>query len=285
MPEVPSLSEPSAYTIERTRTSAEHIARYAALLTEVFPSASHFTEAYLRWQYVDNPDGKVIGFDALAGAQLAAHYVTIPMVARMSGRDVRGVLSLNTATHPAHQGKGLFTRLAAATYDAARQEGCEFVVGVANQNSTPGFLRKLGFSLVSPLDVRVGLGGPARSSISPGFERAWSADAMLWRLSNPSATYRCAGGRVFADAGMPGIRMITSTRAFPGRKAGAGFLVAHPISAWIGLAPRLHWNGIALTVPSKLRPSPLNFIFKSLGDLSAPSGDDTLFEALDFDAY
>ena len=117
------------------------IACVGDLLRAVFPEALHFTNEVIRWQYLDNPEGKAVGFNAWAGDVLAGHYVTIPLRARVHGKEERGLLSLNTATHADHRGKGLFTRLAQATYDRAASEGYGFVVGVANANSTHGLCR------------------------------------------------------------------------------------------------------------------------------------------------
>lgn len=275
-----------SYRLTRTGTTAERIATYAALLSAVFPGTHRFDPSYLHWQYVENPDGEVVGFDALSGDELAAHYVTIPVSAVYKGEMIKGVLSLNTATHPNHQGKGLFTRLASQTYDLAQSLGYKFVIGVANQNSTPGFLRKLGFDLVSPLDVRFGLGAPSDSEIEPEFQRHWSAEAFAWRLSNPSTTYRVRNSRIFADSGHLGIRMLLASRPIAeARGEQDGFFATHPVTAWVGLKPAFAWEGLGFPLPGALRPSPLNFIFKSLSDLPCPSADRTLFEAIDFDAY
>jgi GNAT superfamily N-acetyltransferase len=124
-----------------------------------------------------NPDGRAVGFDAWDGERLAAHYVCVPARARVDGRLVPVLLSLNTATHPRLPGQGLFTKLAAMTFEAAGEAGFDGVYGVANANSTPGFIRKLGFQLVRPLDARSGWadlrhGRPGPAALS--FERSWS---------------------------------------------------------------------------------------------------------------
>lgn len=274
------------YELRRCSTGPERIGDYARLLSAVFPETKRFSPAYLYWQYAENPDGQVVGYDALSGPELAAHYVTIPVRARIRGSNVSGLLSLNTATHPRHQGRGLFTRLASATYEAAKGEGYRFVIGVANQNSTPGFLRKLGFSLISPLHAVVGFGRPV-SSGEPEFERLWSQQAQAWRLRDPSARYAVQGTEVFAQSGVRGIRMLASTRPFVGgATAGVGEKrIGGVLTAWIGVKPSYAWRGISLPVPKALRPSPLNLIFLDLDDVGVPSAAKTLFEALDFDAY
>lgn len=77
----------------------------------------------LHWQYKDNPDGPAVGFNAWHGEELAGHYVTIPLKAMVNGTVEKGLLSLNTATHPAHHGKGLLTKLAKTTYALAAEKG------------------------------------------------------------------------------------------------------------------------------------------------------------------
>ncbi len=281
----------SDYTLRPVPVDDTSIEEMAALLRVVFPDAEHFTEQALRWQYRDNPDGHVVGFNAWQGAVLAAHYVTIPLVARLNGIEEKGLLSLNTATHPVHQGKGLFTKLANATYELGRSKGYGFVVGVANANSTHGFTRKLGFQLVSPLRAMVGFGALPFGECGPvQYERSWSPQALAWRTSHPSYTYalREADGTslVLSERRQFGARYVLAAR-----KGSFGTL---PLRAekesvrrkvFIGLDPGLHWKGCAyINVPMRLRPSPLNLILKDLtgaGRTLDPA--QVRFQAIDFD--
>src|SRR5687768_7937755 len=105
------------YEVRELDLSEAGVRDCVILLRAVFPHASHLTQDYLDWQYNRNPAGKAVGFNAYSAGILAAHYVTIPLVARIAGETRSGVLSLNTATHPDHQGKKLFTRLAEKTYE------------------------------------------------------------------------------------------------------------------------------------------------------------------------
>jgi GNAT superfamily N-acetyltransferase len=258
----------------------------AALLRTTFGDEARYTETYLRWQYADNPDGQAVGFDAYIGEVPVAHYVALPLRASVLGRSARGLLSLNTATAPAHQGKGLFTRLAMATYARGRELGYDFVIGVANANSTPGFVRKLGFQLVCPLDVRVGIGRPRyETNEAVEFHRTWSDEALRWRLANPVAAYALRDGALWADAHIPGISMYLG-KAAAGMPRLSGGPSLRPLTGWIGAAPNLRWLGLSLPVPQRLRPSPLNFIFLDLGKAGNRLDPSRIFfEALDFDAY
>lgn len=269
--------------------------QYSALFNACFPDAGKFTPTYLAWLYRDNPDGRAFGFDAREGDQLAAHYVCVPARVRIEGRPVRVLLSLNTATHPRFQGQGLFTRLATLTYEAAAAAGYDGVYGVANGNSTPGFVRKLGFQLVRPLDAMVGVGAIGAQSDGAGvplaFERAWSDDALAWRCANPhNPVARRRRGDVwqFRAAAIGRLIEAYAELALPagiGAESNAGSMT--PLRLYLGLAPdRERGVHTYMSIPQRLRPSPLNLIYRSL---SAP--DFRLdparirFSFLDFDAY
>lgn len=272
-----------SYSLVRVRNDEAQIRSEAELLAQVFPNTDRYTSEYLHWQYVQNPDGEAIGFDAYAGGEIAAHYVTLPIQATLFGRTVRGILSLNTATHPNHQGKGLFTRLAEATYSLARELGAQFVVGVSNANSTPGFTKKLKFQLISPLDAHIGIGSVESSDAPIDFSRLWSSDARRWRLRNPSAHYFTDGRFVYSPSQHSLVRaQLTTSRWQTAAQTHRTF----PLTVWLGLQPRRKWRGIALPIPERMRPSPLNLIFRDLtGNGHCPDAARVAWCAMDFDAY
>lgn len=268
---------------------------YSELFSACFPDTNRFTPAYLAWLYRDNPDGTAFGFDAYEGAVLAAHYVCIPAQARIEGQVVRVLLSLNTATHPQFQGKGLFTKLASMTYEAAATAGYSGIYGVANGNSTPGFVRKLGFQLVRPLDAMVGIGRIGDHLDSPGqqlaFERLWTGAALAWRCAsphNPVARRRRGGvwqfqasavGRLvqaYAELTLPADLALTAT---PGP--------ATPLRLYLGLTPDpVRGPRAYASIPQRLRPSPLNLIYRSLTTPGRQLNPSLIrFSFLDFDAY
>ena len=281
---------------ERCAYDDASLADYARLFAACFPAAGKLADlTYLRWLYAENPCGPVIGFNAREEGRLAAHYVCVPAVMRVDGRPARALLSLNTATHPDFQGKGLFTRLAELTYAAGAEEGVALVYGVANANSTPGFVRKLGFTLVSPLESRVGIGRLGRFDWPRLTDRArfrhdWSAEALAWRLRNPAAAVSVHRGRDgamgFSSAtGRPGMRAWAE---MPGPDGGTAAGVADPWSAriWLGLVPPgLGKFGLYPHLPARLRPSPLNLILRGLEGTFAIDADAVFFNFLDFDAF
>ena len=237
----------------------------------------------------------------------------------LSGVEQVVALSLTTAVSERARGMGMFTLLATETYAKAADRGVHWIVGVANENSTPGFTRKLGFDLKGPLEARaiVGISLRRAESVSAKdafalgdflavrkgegqkgeFERVWSVEELQWRLANPSANYwliQVGNCLIVATRskhmGIPvgvilkvfvsGVKATVSLSRI-GRSVSRA--VKAPLSVYGGVNNRVEIEG--LRIPSKLRPSPLNLILKGLFDSTEQTPMPSVMEFLDFDAY
>lgn len=280
-----------ALAIRPAGTSPAQLAAYGGLLNAAFRTAS-FTPDAIAWRYRDNPAGQVVGADAWDGERLAAHYVTCPVEALIDGTPVKGLLSLNTATHPDYQGRGLFTTLAERAYAQGSDAGYAFVIGVANANSTPGFLRKLAFQHVDRLQAGVLARLPRRFSQAPvQYQGVWRDELLSWRLANPAGRYVTARRDgligVWARTHLPFVSCAAflpdQGQALP--RAGRPPLAA---SLFLGLEPRMPLGRQGfLPVPERLRPSPLNLIWRALST-NVPAqlkADAVALNFLDFDPY
>ncbi|MGE5625413.1 MAG: GNAT family N-acetyltransferase [Bacillota bacterium] len=268
------------------------LAKLAELFGATWSDQPHLDLAYLRWLYRDNPRGPVIGFNAWVGGNVAGHYAVIPILALHEGETRHAALSLNTAVHPEHQGKGLFTRLAADTYALAARQGVHHVVGVANANSSHGFTQKLGFQLISPLKARFVSTPPREPAATAAWEQAWSPEVYRWRLARPHARYRWSrlhGSLCWWSAThVHGIQALMQYGVSPPYdellRAGVPRGGWNPLRMWIGLEPEHEPRGFDL--PAALRRSPLNLIFKPLqGGAAMPDPRHVRFSLADFDAY
>jgi len=76
----------------------------------------------------------------------AAFYGVFPYMMEYKGKQYLAAQSGDTMTSPAHGGKGLFTTLAKMTYELAKQEGIQFIFGFPNENSYPGFVKRLNWT-------------------------------------------------------------------------------------------------------------------------------------------
>lgn len=124
-----------SYQITKSSTSAESISAYSQLLSNVFRKTRKYTVDYLNWQYLQNPHGAIVGVDAFFEGKLIAHHVAIPVSYTIFGQQLRGLLAINSVTHPDHQGKGLFSKLGNATFEEAKSLNYDFVITVSNSNS------------------------------------------------------------------------------------------------------------------------------------------------------
>jgi hypothetical protein len=116
--------------------------RMAIFLNEVF-EAKKFSELYLNNLYFG--ESKAIGLNVFYKNQIVAHYCILIREYTYMGKSVKFGWSLNTAVSSVHRGKGFFENLARQTYELAKNNGVDAIVGVANRNSTRLFINKLSF--------------------------------------------------------------------------------------------------------------------------------------------
>lgn len=281
----------------KIEVSDDHLMAYMHLMHVCFPkAAAKYTMEYMKWLYRENPDGIALGYDAWEDKKLVAHYVCVPGRALVGGNEVKVILSLNTATHPEFQGRGLFTKLAEMTYGEAGHDGYDCIYGIANANSTHGFVKKLGFQLVQPLQAKIGIGALNLSfdkhKENIDFRRVWSDKSFLWRKSNPY-------NKVFLKKSSEMIKVHA--------RAAGGFLSVYteddihvqyasqedknislmPFHLYIGCVPTgLSSGNLYMDIPQILRPSPLNLIYRSLtGRKSLLDKNKILVNFFDFDAF
>lgn len=294
----------------------------AALLEQVFPGTRLSRADYLEWLYERNPFGPVIETNLDDDQGRAGHYAVTPLELSAGGDPRSAGLSLNTAVHERARGGGVFTRLAEETFDAARARGVEVVIGVANANSTPGFLRRLQFELVGPLPATVLLPTPGRDRLrsgwaeaaaftpgglaassesllrpaSTGIEARWSAETLRWRLAAPGSRYALHRGddvlvvsTVDRRKRVPVAVLLAIFAAAPLDGAAARAVVRAacrfhraPLALHVGFNANVAFRGVPL--PERLRESPLNLIYRDLTG-AARVGEVRRFEFVDFDAY
>ena len=69
--------------------------------------------------------------------------VALPVMFRINGVQVPALQSIDTLTDIDHRGKGLFIKLALRLYKEAAASGFALIYGFPNENSAPGFFKKL----------------------------------------------------------------------------------------------------------------------------------------------
>lgn len=250
-----------------------NITRHEALFSLCFPQ-SKLNRPYLEWLYFSNPLGNVVGFDAMDGEILAAHYACIPI---RIGNSL-GLLSLNTATHPEYRSKGLYQKLAQMTYERWSQE-FNFVVGVANAQSSTAFVKHLGFTEMGRLNLR--FGELHRPTIGA---RTWTASEIDWRISSPRQHLKCrpTSDGLFQLTVRPSYFPFSIQSLVPGNASIGSVEESKVTRKYSFTVDWIKGHRSRIRLPEKLKPSPLVMIYQSL------NGSETEINSWsfpDFDAF
>jgi GNAT superfamily N-acetyltransferase len=159
------------------------------------PDAQH--RDFFAWKHRDNPFGPSPAWVATVGGRVVGFRTFLRWEFVLDGRVVRAVRAVDTATHPDHQGQGVFRALTLHALGELAAEGPDriaFVFNTPNARSRPGYL-KMGWQAVGRLGV-------------------------LSRPRSPTALVRLARARTAAgkwsarsDAGMPVSEALADTGA------------------------------------------------------------------------
>lgn len=110
------------------------------------------SEAFWRWKHVDNPFGQSPVLVAEEDSKLIGVRAFMRWDWQQGERVYRAVRAVDTATHPAHQGRGIFKALTLQLLDHCRAQGIDFVFNTPNEKSRPGYL-KMGWQEVGKLPI------------------------------------------------------------------------------------------------------------------------------------
>jgi hypothetical protein len=269
----------------------EVLPEIVALLDRVFPSERPRAPD-LEWQYLANPAGPARYVNAYGDTgQLIAHYAVLPTppLADPPAGFAGTYFSLNTAVDPAAGIPGLMVATARALFRELQSEGPSVVLGVANEKSFQGFVRMLGFRQLGRLSLTFHAPGTLPAVSAPR-ALAHTAAYLKWRSSRP-------GVRGYGDSARGALTVRLHHRGIPLDAVLSTGLQGSEVESlalqrpavW---TPRLYagFSGVrgGMPVPERLRPSPLEYIVRVLGDgaLLEPLTRYLLsrrFEFLDFD--
>jgi GNAT superfamily N-acetyltransferase len=107
---------------------------------------------YWEWKHHRNPFGESPVLLAETGGELVGLRVFMRWEWDAGGERLRAVRAVDTATHPAWQGKGIFSRLTKRLLEEMRREGTHFVFNTPNEKSRPGYL-KMGWGAVGRVNL------------------------------------------------------------------------------------------------------------------------------------
>jgi len=119
------------------------------------------TVDYWRWKHLESPFGPSPGLVAEHDGELVGIRLFLRWRLRAGGREVAAVRAVDTATHPAWQGRGVFRRLTEELVAEVAAEGAALVFNTPNRASRSGYL-KMGWTDVGRVPARAGRPAPLR---------------------------------------------------------------------------------------------------------------------------
>lgn len=121
------------------------------------PPGGQKTTAFWRWKHVESPFGPsyaLCAIDAPTGTIAALRVLMRWTLRAPDGRLGWPVRAVDTATHPDHRRRGLFSELTRFAIQDLANQGVPFVFNTPNRNSLPGYL-KMGWQVVARWPVYV----------------------------------------------------------------------------------------------------------------------------------
>lgn len=112
------------------------------------------SEALWKWKHLDNPFGKSPVLLAEENGQLIGVRAFLNWEYVENGKIHPACRAVDTATHPDHEGKGIFKNLTLSLIDEIREDGVELIFNTPNSKSTPGYI-KMGWEKLGKLPLKL----------------------------------------------------------------------------------------------------------------------------------
>lgn len=116
--------------------------------------SSKKTEDIWRYKHVDNPFGKSLVLLAVEDNKVIGVRAFMRWKWQQGSKIFSAFRAVDTATHPAHQGRGIFKKLTLTALEIAKSNGDHFVFNTPNANSKPGYL-KMGWKELGKLQIQL----------------------------------------------------------------------------------------------------------------------------------
>lgn len=299
--------------------------RNTELLDAELPDPRFADADYLAWLYDENPEGGGFTGSRDEDGVRVAHYALVPQRYRDATGPADFVFSLNAVSRTGSQRKGYFVEIGHEIFAEAAAAGRVAITAVANEKSTPGAVKYLGYRELGPMPVAVTVPNPFRGrrwrSVrvtdewldsddyaelaadldehpAVGWTPAWGVDNLRWRLARPRGDYVVHVGpdlvAVSTRDAVRGVPFAVILKLLPrrgatdlsGRAAVAAACRHHRAPVCVYAGLNAHVRMRGLPLPPRLRPAPLNLLVRSLSEeLDQESLQLDTFEFLDCDAY
>ena len=116
--------------------------------------SSKKTESVWRYKHIDNPFGKSLVLIAEEQGEIIGVRAFMRWQWQKGEQVYSALRAVDTATHPQHQGKGIFKKLTLKALEIAKDRNDHFVFNTPNQQSKPGYL-KMGWKEIDKLKIQL----------------------------------------------------------------------------------------------------------------------------------
>ncbi|UII23884.1 GNAT family N-acetyltransferase [Fulvivirga ligni] len=114
---------------------------------------------YWTWKHINNPFGASPVLLAMENNQIIGVRAFMTWQWRKENKVYKAIRAVDTATHPDHQGKGIFKKLTLGLLDVCKDQGVDLVFNTPNEKSKPGYL-KMGWEEAGKMPVKIGFKRP-----------------------------------------------------------------------------------------------------------------------------
>lgn len=123
------------------------------------------SEGLWNWKHEQNPAGASFVLLAEEEGQLIGVRAFMQWNWQWGDKKYKGIRAVDTATHPAHQGKGIFRKLTMKQLELCKEQGIDFVFNTPNEQSRPGYL-KMGWQAQGRMPLKLQPMRPVSTAIN-----------------------------------------------------------------------------------------------------------------------
>jgi predicted N-acetyltransferase YhbS len=117
-------------------------------------TSSKKTEAVWRYKHLENPFGRSLVLVAVENDRIIGVRALMRWKWQLGKQVFSALRAVDTATHPEHQGKGVFKKLTLKALEIAKEQSDHFIFNTPNTQSLPGYL-KMGWEEVDKLKIQI----------------------------------------------------------------------------------------------------------------------------------
>jgi GNAT superfamily N-acetyltransferase len=134
------------------------------------------SEALWTWKHEQNPFGASFVLLAEENDTLIGLRAFMQWQWQWKGTVYKAIRAVDTATHPDHQGKGIFKKLTLQQIELCKQQGIHFVFNTPNDQSRPGYL-KMGWVQQGRMPLKLKVLNPILLGLKLAFKKGKTTSA------------------------------------------------------------------------------------------------------------